>query len=281
MSGSSNRGAAPSGRISIVVPCLNGARYLPQALGSLERQPNADVIVVDGGSTDGTVDIIREWENRLPLRWISERDNGQADAINKGIAMATGDVVGWLNADDMLEGDTIARVAHEFNWDPELEFVWGFCLVIAADGSPLYIQNPFVREDFDLLRRHRNFVPQPGSFFRRSLCDRFGLLDVSYEFMFDYEFFLRLSGHVRARFVPSVLARFRMHADSKTAVSYKGFLKEEERAFRANGGSLVSPFMLDMMRYRFVASPAQWLKKPFRTVLWRLLGLPRGSRIRS
>jgi glycosyltransferase involved in cell wall biosynthesis len=280
MSESSNRSAAPRGPISIVVPCLNGARYLPQALGSLERQPNADVIVVDGGSTDGTVDIIREWENRLPLRWISERDNGQADAINKGIAMAAGDVVGWLNADDMLEADAIARVAHEFSRDPGLEFVWGFCLVIAANGSPLYIQNPFVREDFDLLRRHRNFVPQPGSFFRRSLCDRFGPLDASYEYMFDYEFFLRLAGYVKARFIPSVLARFRLHGDSKTAVSHKGFLKEETRAFRASGGSLVSPFMLDMMRYRFVSSPVQWLKRPFRAMLWKILGLPRGSRIR-
>ena len=280
MSGSSNQSAAPRPPVSIVVPCLNGARYLGQALGSLEGQPNAEVIVVDGGSTDGTVDILREWESRLTLRWISEGDSGQADAINKGVAMATGEIVGWLNADDMLEKDAIARVVHEFNRDPGLEFVWGFCLVIAADGSPLYVQNPFVREEFALLRRHRNFVPQPGSFFRRSLCDRFGPLDVSYEYMFDYEFFLRLAGQVKARFIPTVLARFRLHGDSKTAVSYKGFLKEERRAFRANGGSLVSPFMLDMMRYRFLSSPAQWLKRPFRTVLWRLLGLPRGSRIR-
>jgi glycosyltransferase involved in cell wall biosynthesis len=274
------RSAPLSGPISIVVPCLNGARYLPQALGSLEGQPIADVTVVDGGSTDGTAAILREWENRLPLRWISERDHGQADAINKGIAMATGDVVGWLNADDMLEEDAIARVTHEFSRDPGLEFAWGFCLVIAADGSPLYIQNPFVREDLGLLRRHRNFVPQPGSFFRRSLCDRFGPLDVAYEYMFDYEFFLRLAGHVKARFIPSVLARFRLHGDSKTALSHKGFLKEEARAFRANGGPLVSPFTLDMMRYRFVSSPVQWLKRPFRTVLWKLLGLPQGSRIR-
>jgi glycosyltransferase involved in cell wall biosynthesis len=267
----------------VVVPTLNGARYLPAALASLaaqERQPT-ESIVVDGGSTDGSVEVIRAWAEAKPgwARWVSEPDRGQADAINKGFAMAAGDIVGWLNADDILEPATLATVAEAFERDPELDFVWGFCLVIDGDGRPLYVQNPFVR-DFAALRSHRNFVPQPGSFFRRALVERVGPLDISYEYMFDYEFLLRFAGRVKALFVPSVLARFRLHAGSKTGRAHRAFLREERRAFVAHGGRWLSPFYLDLLRYRLLGAPADRLKAPLRRLVWASMGLPRGSRIR-
>ncbi len=270
----------PSPPVSVVVPCLNGIAYLGETLAGLETPPGLDVVVVDGGSTDGSVGAIRAWAAGRPsVRFTSEHDAGQADAINKGVAMATGDVVGWLNADDVLESGAIAIVADAFRRDPELDFVWGFCLVVDAQGTPLYVQNPFVR-GFDTLRQHRNFVPQPGSFFRRSLFERFGPLDISYQYMFDYEFFLRLACHVKARFIPAVLARFRLHGGSKTGRAHREFLREERRAFRAHGGRWLSPFYLDLYRHRLVEVPADWLKAPLRRALWKGLGLSRGSRIR-
>jgi glycosyltransferase involved in cell wall biosynthesis len=271
----------PTVSVSVIVPCLNGARFLLQALASIGTQPGVEVIVVDGGSTDGSVEMIRAWAAQRPFaRWTSEADRGQADAINKGFAVAHGELVTWLNADDQLEPDTIARVAREFAADPELELVWGFCLVVDPQGKPLYVQNPFVREDFAQLRRHRNFVPQPGCFFRRALVERVGPLDISYHYMFDYEFFLRLAGRVHARFLPEVLARFRLHPDSKTSRRHREFLREERRAFRAHGGRLLSPFTLDLWRYRLISLPFDRTKAPVRRLIWKVMGLPVGSRIR-
>ena len=267
---------------SVIVPNLCGVTFLSQALESVAGQthPNAEVVVIDGGSTDGSVEVLRNWAQHHAIRWVSEPDAGQAAAINKGLTMASGEIVTWLNADDILLPRTVRIAAEHFSADPSLDFLWGFCLVIDGDGRPLYVQNPFVRTDLADLRVHRNFVPQPGSFFRRSVVERFGHLDESYRFMFDYEFFLRLAGKVKACFVPEVLACFRMHPSSKTGRSHREFLKEEWRAFRSHGGSILSPFTLDLLRYRLVSRPLDRAKGPFRRALWRVLRLPGGSRIR-
>jgi glycosyltransferase involved in cell wall biosynthesis len=270
--------------IGVIVPVLNGARFLPPMLDSVTaqtRQPD-EVVFIDGASTDGTLDLIQAWISTSPIRarWLSERDRGQADAINKGLGLVDSEYVGWLNADDLLEPRAIESVAAALESERDIDFVWGFCLVVNAQGTPLYIMNPFVREDLGALRHHRNFVPQPGSFFRRSLVERLGTLDASYHYMFDYEFFLRMAGKAKARFVPSVLARFRIHAASKTGRSHRVFLIEEERAFRAHGGSLMSPFYLDMWRFRYLTRPLSWLGDPVRRLLRRAMKLPAGSRIR-
>ncbi len=268
--------------VTIVVPVLNGVRYLPACLASLDGQtrPVDETVIVDGGSTDGSVPLVERWAGARTARWLSEPDRGQADAINKGLAMARGEIVTWLNADDQLEPGTVERVVREFEADPGLELLWGFCLIIDAEGTPLYIQNPFVREDFGELRRHRNFVPQPGCFLRRDLFERFGGLDISYDYMFDYEFFLRLAGNVKARFLPEVLSRFRIHPASKTSRHHREFLREERRAFRAHGGRWLSPFTLDWLRYRLAAGPIERIKAPVRRLAWKAMRLPAGSRLR-
>ena len=271
------------GAVAVVVPVLDGAAHLPACLASLDAQTRRpdEIVFVDGGSTDGSLEIIRAWaEHRPSARWISEPDRGQADAINKGLAMTRGGIVTWLNADDQLEPGTVARVVRELEADPGLDLVWGFCLVVDPEGRPQYVINPFVRESFAELRQHRNFVPQPGCFFRRALVERFGPLDVSYHYMFDYEFFLRLAGEVRARFIAEVLARFRIHPGSKTSRKHREFLNEESRAFRAHGGRLLSPFTLDMWRYRLLGRPFDRMKSPARRILRKLMRLNVGSRIR-
>jgi glycosyltransferase involved in cell wall biosynthesis len=270
--------------VAVVVPVLNGARFLQDALASIDaqrRQPD-EVIIVDGVSTDGSLELITAWARSRTgrTRWVSEPDRGQADAINKGLALACSEYAGWLNADDVLEPTALESVTAAVESEPTVDFVWGFCLVIDAEGRPLYIQNPFVRKDFRELRRHRNFVPQPGSFFRRSLYDTVGPLDTSYHYSFDYEFFLRLADRADARFLPQVLARFRLHAESKTGREHRAFLREERRAFRAHGGSLLSPFFLDLWRYRFVSRPLDRLREPLRRVVRKVMGLPAGARIR-
>lgn len=269
--------------VSVVVPNFNGVRFLSRTLESLELQsyPDLDVIVVDGASTDGSVELIKKWAERLPVRWVSEPDSGQAAAINRGLRMATGDVMGWINSDDLLTPRAVEWAVERFAAAPELGFVWGFCLVIDADERPVTIQNPYVREDLAELRRHRNYVSQPGSFYRRDVVDEFGPLSEHLHYLFDYDFFLRVAGRARAEFIPEVMAWFRIHDSSKTGSQERAFLREEPRVYRNNGGSWLSPFWLDYLRYRLWQKPVNRIKEPFRRVARRILGVPPGGRIRS
>jgi glycosyltransferase involved in cell wall biosynthesis len=202
---------------SVVVPNLDNAQFLEQTLASLERQevPDLDVVIIDGGSTDGSVDIIETWADRHGARWISEPDEGQAQAINKGFRMVRGGIVTWLNSDDLFPPGAVARAIQEFARDPSLDFIWGFCLYIDSTGRPLRIGNPFVRPDLSQLRGRTNFVTQPGSWFRTRVFDRFGFLDESYQHALDYEYFLRLADGASSRFVPEIMAHFPTGAGSR------------------------------------------------------------------
>ncbi len=237
-------------------------------------------MIVDGGSTDGSIEMIQRWADQYGARWISEPDEGQAQAINKGFRMAGGDVITWINSDDLLHPGAIATVVGEFAADPDLDFLWGFCLEVDEGGRPLRILNPVVRSDLSELRRIRNFIPQPSSWYRRSVLDRFGSLDESYHFAFDYEFFLRLAGQVHARFVPEILSMFRVHSSSKTVSQTQAFGPEAWRAFRSHGGSLRSPFVLDTVRDRWLSPFWIGVSTPFRSILRRVFGVRSGERVR-
>lgn len=269
--------------VSVIVPNFNGAAFLPRTLASIQAQthPEIEVILIDGGSTDGSMEIVGEWADRLPLRWVSERDSGQAEAINKGFRMANGEVMGWINSDDLLTPRSVELAVERFAADPELGFVWGFCLVVDSNERPVTIQNPYVREDLAELRRHRNYVSQPGSFYRRDVVETFGPLSEDLHYLFDYDFFLRVAGRAKAEFIPEVMAWFRFHDSSKTGSQELAFLREEPRVYRSNGGPRLAPFWLDYLRYRLWQRPVYRLKEPFRRVARRVLGVPPGGRIRS
>ncbi len=265
------------------MPNFNGARFLRRTFASLEAQsyPRIEVIVIDGGSTDGSLELIEEWAERIPLRWISEPDSGQAAAINKGFRMATGEVMGWINSDDLLTPRSVELAASRFSADPQLDFVWGFCLVVDAEERPLTIQNPYVRADLTQLRKHRNFVSQPGSWYSRRAVETYGPLSERLHYLFDYDFFLRVADGGRAEFIPEVMAWFRIHDASKSGSQEREFLREEPRVYRSNAGRWLAPFWFDYLRYRIWEKPIYRLKEPFRVLLRRVMRLPPGSRIRS
>lgn len=200
--------------ISVIIPSYNQAAYLEETLISVLDQPYADreVIVVDGGSTDGSAAIIERYAARLAW-WVSEKDRGQSHAINKGLERATGDIVCWLNSDDLHCPGTLETVARFFKDNPGLGALQGAVLNFNDSHREQRIFAGAVSEE-DLVRR----VPfhQPGVFWRRELLARTGLLDESLHFCMDYDLWMRLYFATDFGYTDQALAKFRVHTESKT-----------------------------------------------------------------
>jgi glycosyltransferase involved in cell wall biosynthesis len=239
--------------VSIVTPVFNGALYIRETIESLCNQSygNFEHIVVDGGSTDGTLDILRKYADLYPLRWISERDNGQSDAINKGMRMASGRILAYLNADDFYYPETLSRVVEFFSANPDKGFMFGRCNVINSDGR---FSHDFEQSDHllampleerrhpsfvTLLRKNSGVIPQPSSFWRREVMEKVGFFDESFHYAMDYEYWLRVTNEFKVGFIDHPLSAFRMHPSSKSgSLMVHKFMFEAIRAARLHGGTL-------------------------------------------
>ncbi len=202
-------------KISIVTPSFNQASYLEATLRSLldQNYPDLELIVIDGGSTDGSVEIIRRYAAQLS-HWESERDRGQSHALNKGFAHVHGDIWTWLNSDDLLEPGVLQRVAQLFAENPEVGVVYGDCVYVAADGET--VVEKFRSEPHSRLRHlaHR-FIAQPSCFFRTSMVPPGVREDLHY--CMDYDLWLKLAARgVPFLYVPELFSRYRLHEESKS-----------------------------------------------------------------
>lgn len=219
--------------VSIVTPTYNMAERLPRCVASVAGQSYSEVehVVVDGASTDGTIDYLR---SQTALRWVSEPDCGQSNAINKGFAMATGEILTWLNADDELVPEAAELAAEAFRADPSLGLVYGDIELVSARKR--LVVRPPTSIDVDAFRRG-NVISQPGTFFTRRALDTAGGIDETFNLVMDFELWLRMmDAGVRARYVPRVLARFEVHEASKTgSQGTLAFAQEEARAFTKHG----------------------------------------------
>jgi len=217
-------------RISIITPSFNQAQYLGPTLDSVlgQNYPKLEMIVFDGGSRDGSVDLLRQYQDRLTF-WASEPDRGPAHAINKGFAKATGEILGWLNSDDMFSTDALWEVARAFAEDPDLDMVYANALYI-DEHNQLYLadhgthRTAFYRGEMQPLRRipaywsYVHAVPQPTVFFRRRLLEACGPLDETYQYIFDFELFWRFAQRARKiKKIERTQAFYRIHAASKTS----------------------------------------------------------------
>ena len=210
-------------KVSIVTPCYNAAATIEETIRSVVDQEGVDLeyIVCDGGSTDGTADIIRRYESRLAW-WVSEPDRGQVDAINKGFARATGDVLGFLNGDDALTPGALKTVCAAFAAQPDADIVHGGVEWIDFDGHPLgtHLGDMNCLEDaldiFKVWWGNRQWV-QPEVFYRRALKERAGDFDERYHLAFDYDFWVRcFRAGARVVRLPETLVRFRRHDAQKS-----------------------------------------------------------------
>jgi len=213
--------------VSIVTPSYNQARFIEDTLLSVRGQkyPNLEHIVVDGGSTDNTSDILRRYESTYNLQWTSEPDEGQSDAINKGFQRAQGEIIGWLNSDDTyMPGAIITAVRHLVE-NPHLGWVCGDGYWIDEHSRVLSIKysGPYSFED---LVCRGMYLTQPAIFFRRHVIDEIGFLDREIHTTMDYDFFLRMGLEFDADYIPAILATRRLHSEAKTTSRSVEFCKD-------------------------------------------------------
>ncbi|MBM4009033.1 MAG: glycosyltransferase [Planctomycetes bacterium] len=228
--------STPEPRITIVTPSFQQARFLPWTIRSVTAQDYADLeyIVIDGGSTDGSREIIESHAKRLAW-WCSERDGGQTQAINKGFRRATGEIVGWLNSDDMLLPGCLRTVASAFK-DPSVEAICGWGVMMSEQGR---VRRRWVHaQPTARMLCSESLLFQPAVFWRRRLHDAFGFLDESFRFTMDREWFARLAaGGVVPRLLPRCLAAYRAHAATKTSMFGDVGALESERVLALHGKS--------------------------------------------
>ena len=216
-------------RVSIITPSYNQAAYLEQTIQSVLGQgyPDLEYIIVDGGSTDGSLEIIQKYASQLAW-WVSEKDSGQAEAVNKGFRRATGDIVGWLNSDDLYLPGAIAGAVAALAANPQVGLV--FSDVESLDGASNRI-NVMRFGDWDLrdLMTFR-IISEPGVFMRRSILVQTGLLDLSYHFLLDHKLWLSMGLLAPIQYVPGVCwAAARFHAAAKNVAQASAFGAEAYR----------------------------------------------------
>lgn len=201
-------------KATVVTPSYNQGKYIKRTIDSVLSQNVDDLeyIIMDGGSTDETIDILKSYGDKII--WRSERDKGQTDAVNKGIREAHGEIIGWLNSDDIYYPDAIKKVMKVFENHPEINVVYGNANHIKEDDS--FIEE-YYTEDFDYERlKDICFICQPSLFFRKNLVDKYGYLDDKLQYCMDYDYWLRLGKGETFYRLNELLAGSRLYDDNKT-----------------------------------------------------------------
>ncbi len=220
-------------KISIITPSYNQAGFIERTIDSVQSQRGEfelEHIVVDGGSDDGTREILRRYG--AAVRWISEPDEGQADALNKGLAMATGDVIGWVNSDDLYEPGALSAVAEVFAAEPQTQWLYGKVRIVDAEDRE--IRRWITRYKNLRMRRYsyskllaENWISQMGVFWRRSAGQQVGPFRKDLHYCMDYDYWLRLGARWCGRFVDRYLAAFRWYPQSKSGAGFGRQFSEE------------------------------------------------------
>jgi glycosyltransferase involved in cell wall biosynthesis len=208
-------------RVSVITPSYNQGQFIEETIRSvlLQGYPDLEYIVIDGGSTDETLEIIRRYEPWLTY-WVSEPDHGQTDAINKGWRRATGNILCYINADDCYLNCAIAMAAHEFCATSNIGMVYGSAIIVDEVGNQLrtWEARPF---DVKTMLTWGNIVPQPAAFFSSRALEKVGYLHEDWHLIMDYEFCIRVGAQFPTVCVPRTLAKFRNHPQSKSRLRFE------------------------------------------------------------
>ncbi len=247
--------------VSIVIPSYNQARYLEQTIQSVLSQdyPHVECIVVDGGSTDGSLDVLKKYGGRLAW-WVSEPDKGQTDAINKGFAHAKGEIFAWLNSDDTYAPGAVSSAVKFLVDHPDVGLVYGDANFINDAGR---IIGKFNAAPTSLQRLEHGYVhiPQQSAFFRADLWHAVGPLDPSFYFAMDYDLWIRIARRSQVKYVPQVWANFRLHAAGKTIYADERCWPEMLRIHYRDGGSFFSRFVAKYYLRKIAAPFWNWRRR--------------------
>lgn len=265
-------------KLSVITPSFNQGEFIERTVQSVLTQTHSsyelEYIVMDGGSTDQTVDVLKQYADQLT--WTSEPDKGQAHAVNKGLQVARGDIIGWLNSDDLYYSGTLKKIVDFFAAHPQVDIVYGDANFIDKEDK---VTGLYPTENWNVERfKSCCYLSQPATFFRRSIIAKHGYLDEDLHFCMDYEYWLRLAlqGATFA-YLPGVLSATRLYAETKTT---SGFLKANLEAIQmvkkhvgeipaewvvSNGGALTrAKYGYQYPEWRFILSV--WLN------LWQTAG---------
>jgi glycosyltransferase involved in cell wall biosynthesis len=225
--------------ISVVTPSFNQASFIGEALDSVRGQnySNYEHLVIDGMSTDGTMDMLRDLSvsgMNTKVKWISECDAGQSEALNKGFRLAKGDIIGWLNSDDRYRSGCFERVAQAFEENPDVDIFYGDYTMMDKTGKLLKIRREIEFNRFILLYHRVLYIPTTATFFRRKIFEEGNWLEEELHYAMDFEFFVRLAAKgYHFRHLKTILADFRLQPDSKSSRAPDIQRMEQRRAVLA------------------------------------------------
>ena len=220
---------------SIIIPSFNQGNFIRQTIGSVlsQKYANYELIIVDGGSTDNTLNILKQYSNNKKVRWISEKDEGQTDAINKGFKMASGDILTWINSDDYyLNNKVLGHINNLFSKHDQCKWLTGDYIIVDKNGKPIQTLIKWYKK---LLRLHptynmlafSNFIIQPSTFVRKEVLETVGMPNKSLRYTMDYDWWLRIIKKYPLCVTKTPISAFRIHGTSKGGSEYRKQFAEE------------------------------------------------------
>jgi len=248
--------------VSIITPSYNQAQFLEQTIQSVLGQdyPRIEYIVIDGGSSDGSKAILEKNGPRLSY-WQSQKDKGQTDAINQGFARATGEVLAWLNSDDLLYPSAVSKAVEALKRYPQAVMVYGNCELVNGQGK-LISRFPAAQTDLAKLRQGYVHIPQQAAFFLVEAWKQVGPLDPSFFFAMDYDLWTRLAGLGELQYIDAEpWAAFRLHGDSKSIAADDRCWPEMLKVHYRDGGKAISPIVVKYWVRKIVQPVRGWLRK--------------------
>lgn len=247
--------------VSIITPSYNQAQFIEQTILSVKDQdyPNIEHIVIDGGSTDGTLDILKKYLDSI--KWVSEPDEGQSQAINKGFTKAQGEIIGWINSDDFYLPGAVNVAVNALAESPDIDAIYGYCAKVDENNKTTEVlKSP----EFDrrVIFSNPCIINQQTVFFRRSLLNKVGLLDESLHYAMDFDLWIRMAKVGEFKLVPEVLAAYRLTSDCKSVADSQKFWQEVDRIFRRNNEIKINPVYLALHKSKLIHTIWDRLRSP-------------------